>query len=628
MRPSRLAFAPLLALLVAAPARGAIEGSPHDVIPQGYDVVKSSLLEERCSRCHVAKMSTLKAFLPEVPPVLVPAHSAASLVCFSCHDGTTIVSPAVDASMSAFHPDSHGADLTGYEGGADGLPFLTGNRVGCLTCHDPHDNGHRPFLRAGLQELCLACHSKDAEFSRGKENRTGNHIIGTDPVALLRADVPMVVDDAFRIPFPSPYPLRQGRNAGGWHWSLGGHLSGGGAGVIVCVTCHAVHGAEAAVPVQKLLTIEPVNDVANLFCEGCHAGTRGDGKIAPPHPNPGGTTTGRTYHPVDDDKVRGDDRFLETREPKGWPLGGGSPRRLLCTTCHTPHGAMVQTPLLRTPEAPGFCEECHERVPGYHHPTGVLSDTDCGPRIPAAPYGTPQGLACSHCHQAHNAGLGQARETDFVPLLISSAGSGELCALCHPPENPTCGTNEAFQASHFIGDPSLLETYDDKSPPLRREPWPESRLASRFGGDQGLVVGCLSCHAFQKGAVVSGDDGKAGHLLARSGNPVEWPEGGETTYLCSGCHSVDPATGQVKGHSHPMMKANMVKGGMAAIPPMTATPAGHLNCDSCHRPHEATTASGRYILEAARGQSTDPVAIQPKVDYTPVCHGCHTSDSY
>ena len=56
---------------------------------------------------------------------------------------------------------------------------------------------------------------------------------------------------------------------------------------------------------------------------------------------------------------------------------------------------------------------------------------------------------------------------------------------------------------------------------------------------------------------------------------------------------------------------------------MTATPAGRLNCDSCHRPHEAATAGGRYILEAARGQNTDPLAIQPEVDYTPVCHGCH-----
>jgi hypothetical protein len=109
---------------------------------------------------------------------------------------------------------------------------------------------------------------------------------------------------------------------------------------------------------------------------------------------------------------------------------------------------------------------------------------------------------------------------------------------------------------------------------------------------------------------------------------VEWAEGQETIYLCTGCHSVDPATGQVKGHSHPMMKADMVKSGMTVVPPMTATPAGHLNCDSCHRPHEAATAGGRYILEAARGQSTDPLAIQPKVDYTRVCHGCHTSGNY
>jgi len=94
--------------------------------------------------------------------------------------------PAVDASRTAFHPGSHGRDLTGYEvlgGGTDSLPYVTGNRMECVTCHDPHDNGHRPFLRADLEELCVACHSKNTEFGRGKENRTGNHILGTDPVA-------------------------------------------------------------------------------------------------------------------------------------------------------------------------------------------------------------------------------------------------------------------------------------------------------------------------------------------------------------------------------------------------------------------------------------------------------------
>jgi predicted CXXCH cytochrome family protein len=628
---SRRWLLPLLLVLVpASPERAlaTVEGSPHDLNAQGYDVVKTSLPEERCNRCHIASSPVQQDFVPRVPPVLAPAYGAASLLCFSCHDGTTIVSPSVDASRSAFHPASHGSDMAGYEGlgsGMESLPILAGNRMECVTCHDPHENNHRPFLRADLQELCLACHSRYAEFGRGKENRTGNHLLGVDAAATPRAQAPLSIEAAFRTPFPTPYPLQQGKASGSWHWDRGGHLTKGDAGAIGCTSCHAVHGGEQAPPLRHLLTIEPVNDVANLFCEGCHAGTRGDGGAAPPHPNPGGTKTARTYHPVDDDQGNGGGRALETREPKEWPMGGDSPRRLICTTCHAPHAASAQTALLRPTTAPGFCEECHLKVPDYHHPVGNPVDTACVPRIPAAAYGTPEGLACAHCHRAHNAGLGQPDESDFVPLLTDSAVSGALCALCHPPEDPTC---KKGTASHFIGDPTLSDTYDDRTPPLRRDPWPESGLKGRYGGEKDTEIGCLSCHAFRKGAVTSGDDGKSVGLLARSGNPVEWPEGGESTYLCTGCHSVDPATGQVKGHSHPMMKAEIGKQGMSVALPITATPSGHLNCDSCHRPHGAAVASGRYILETARGQNTDPLAIQPKVDYTQVCHSCHSAGSY
>jgi len=621
----------LLLLAVVTPALGAIEGSPHDLNSQGYDVVKSSRLEERCSRCHIASSPALKPFLPEVPPVLAPAYAASSLMCFSCHDGTTIVSPAVDASKTAFHPGSHGNDMTGYEvlgSGTEALPLVSGNRMECVTCHDPHDNEHRPFLRADLEELCLICHSKYAEFGREKENRTGNHLIGTDPVAAPRAEVPLLLAGAFRTAFPAPYPLRQGRDSGGWHWNLGGHLSGGGAGTVGCTTCHAVHGDEEAAPVRKLLTIEPVNDVANHFCEGCHAGTRGDEKSAPPRPNPGGTTTGRTYHPVDDDESNGSGRSLEIREPAGWPFGGGTPRRLLCTSCHASHAAWAGTPLLRTPQtAPDFCEECHEKTPENHHGVGPLTKTACASRIPASPYGKVRELTCAVCHRAHNAGLGQKHEKDYVPLLKASLSTGDLCEQCHPAGNPTCSEKTDYLATHFIGDPALPETYNDANPPLRTVPWPESGLPSVYG-EKGREVTCLSCHTFRKGVVVSGDAGKSRSLLARSGNPVEWSEGQEVIYLCTGCHSVNPATGQVKGHSHPMMKADMVKSGMTVIPPMTATPSGHLNCDSCHRPHEAATAGGRYILETVRGQNTDPLAIQPRVDYTQVCHACHATGSY
>lgn len=617
-----------LLVIVSVPARGAIEGSPHDLIAQGYDVIKVSLQHERCSRCHISSSPALQPLIPEVPPILANSHSAASLGCFSCHDGTTIVSPDVDASRTAFHPSSHGLDLTGYEGlssEAVGLPHLSGKRMECVTCHDPHDNNHRPFLRADLRELCLFCHAKNLEYGRGKENRSGNHLLAPDPLALPRPEAPLKIDAAFRTEFPSPYPLGGGKGNGGWHWESGGHLSLGRTGGVSCATCHAVHGNHSDPPGEKLLALAPVNEVANLFCEGCHAGTRGDGRTAPPYPNPGGTTTARTYHAVDDDESNGTGRVLEIREPPGWPFGGGTPRRLLCTTCHAAHFALAQTSLLRTPaKAPGFCEECHEQVSVFHHPAGVVSETRCGKLMPAPTYGTARLLGCADCHRAHNAGLGQARANDYVPQLLASARSGALCTRCHPPANPTCSERIDYQASHFIGDPTLFDTYNDKAPPLRIEIWPESGLTSVYGGDKDQAVTCLSCHVFRAGAVVSGDGGTARYLFARSGNRQEWLPDGEAHYLCTGCHGARPATAEAeKGHTHPLMVADMKRTGQEPAPPVTATPTGKINCDSCHRPHEARTSGGRYILEAVNGENADPLAIRPQIDFTVLCLGCH-----
>jgi predicted CXXCH cytochrome family protein len=274
--------------------------------------------------------------------------------------------------------------------------------------------------------------------------------------------VPVTIAEDFRTDFPTPYPLQGGKAEGSWHWSLGGHLSAGKTGAMVCGTCHAVHGEEASAPRARLLAVAPVNDVANLFCEGCHDGERQDKKPEPPRPNPGGTKTARTYHAVDDDEANGAGRFLEIKEPEGWPFGGGDPKRLLCTTCHVAHNAWVQTPLLRTSESPGFCEDCHEKVSEWHHVVGETANTGCGAQLPAAPYRNERTLSCARCHEAHNAGFGKAREADYVPLLIAPAVSGELCAICHPSGNPTCTKDTARTASHFLGDPALPTTYANR----------------------------------------------------------------------------------------------------------------------------------------------------------------------
>jgi hypothetical protein len=229
---------------------------------------------------------------------------------------------------------------------------------------------------------------------------------------------------------------------------------------------------------------------------------------------------------------------------------------------------------------------------------------------------------------AHNAGLGEQNEGDYIPILKEPMTSAGYCVSCHSEDDPTCSGTEAGKASHFMGDPTLAETYLDDEPPLRTDPWPESGLKSHYDGDNEQVVGCLSCHAFRPGALISGDDGLSKYLLARAGNPVEWKEGEMDTYLCTGCHSSNPAT-KGSGHTHPLMTADVtLMPGEVPKPPITATPSGKINCDSCHRSHNAPSNGGYYILELVTSENTDPQAIQPKIDFTEVCHSCHESTKY
>ncbi|MDB4285443.1 hypothetical protein N9903_00875 [bacterium] len=448
-------------------------------------------------------------------------------------------------------------------------------------------------------------------------------------------DVPISIHEAFRTPFPKTYPLGGGKNAAGVHWDLGGHLEWGSEGRLTCATCHVVHGDEAEPPASGLLALDPVRESADEFCEGCHRGQRGDGQASPPWPNPGGTVTARTYHPCDDDIGNGAERLVETIDPGGWPFGSAESKPLICTTCHSPHGAAKGTLLLRpAPGGTGFCEACHDQIRlKNHHPVAGLQG-NCFSALSGGPAGEGGGrMLCDSCHRAHNAGFDteggeevkEEVEALYVPILREIWDAVEICAKCHPLDNPTCGKDPLYQASHFIGDPTLPETYDDPEPPLRTTAWPQSGLLSVYGGHSEKAITCLSCHTFKEKGVVSGDDGTAAHLLVNSGNMVEWEEGGEDNYLCTGCHTANPLEG---GGSHPYMDAEVEKLGVELKPPVSITPNGHVNCDSCHRPHEAISSSGVYMLEEVLSENTDSLMIHPKIDFTPLCLKCHDSTKY
>ena len=524
-----MALAAVLAPTGAALA--GVVGSPHDIAAQKYTVMGRQ--EEKrnvCNYCHVPHKAKGAALWPTLPPSLSGWGKVGAL-CYSCHDGVAIANPNVDASNTAFNPRSHGLRLSNLPEGdsvnGSGLPYTSGEQdtIECSTCHNPHDDTYRPFIRAPLTELCQKCHLGRENSGYAINNVEGTHPVHKLPMDEVEGPSPISVAPEFKTQLPLPYPQEDGRYTEGVHWTLGGHLSGGSEGTIECVTCHSVHGKERIGSTNdRLLSMDPVKQDADLFCEGCHRGKRADEQAEPPFPNPGGTTLPRTYHPVDNDRSNGAARIIEITEPQGWEFGKGG--EVLCSTCHKAHRALKGSPILRPPYNGGtFCEECHN-LPFPHHLTSQFGGGEVNSGKPHAKtrqvalppdvapgytYGLPKPnwLYCSSCHRAHNA--------NCTPILAIDCAQGDSCSICvscHPKLNPTWQTDDNFKSTHFTGNPTLSiidkykpngltgavqyttqDGYYDQYPPMNKDPWPESHQKSYFGGVEGNEITCCSCHS-------------------------------------------------------------------------------------------------------------------------------------
>lgn len=702
----------LAAILWPGVSPAGIVSSPHDLEAQDYTFTgearkKSSV----CNYCHVPHKAKGARIWAATPPSL-KAWGEVGPLCYSCHDGVAIVSPNVDASNTAFNPKSHGLLMENLPEGDDvsesGLPYTNGSEalnIECSTCHNPHDNTNRPFIRAPITELCQKCHQRRENSGYNLGNEESTHPVHKEPVDEVEGNSPIEVQDDFKVEFPQDYPSEYGRTALGVHWTLGGHLSEGGGGAMECVTCHSVHGKEGMGPKgEKLLSIDPVMKDSNEFCEGCHRGKRGDDLAEPSFPNPGGTELPRTYHPVDNDESNGAGRIVDIADPDGWVFGESG--EVLCNTCHKAHDALPNSPILRPPNGSDtFCEECHKAENFSHHPTGsTLGGGSISSGKPHADtrqvqipsdflsdgttYGKPEegALYCSSCHRAHNA--------KCEPILVTDCTDGgstcDICLECHPKFNPTWQTDDAFKATHFMGDPSLNEVdlidlvtgepigkqpgYFDQYPPLNFETWPESGLKSIYGGTAsgqgtGAEITCCSCHSFDAGGITAGDADEAPYegtilssgyvesdlttgLLARAGQFKEWLEsdvqqfdiGGNRgsvskvdKYLCTGCHGLTPNThpdAKGEGFTHPMMEAD--GSNIKPTAGIRLTYNQHVNCESCHTPHEADSRGGFLILRETElsfgGASSVSVSGAPnpylirtrkEIEFAPLCQRCH-----
>jgi len=618
-------------------------GDSHDLFTQGYlhaseDQIRSN---PQCRECHISATDN-RPLIWQTVPESIQRYGAIGNQCASCHDGVSMVDRNVDGGMTVFNPESHGFDPEqapiDTDLGSTGLLYVSGSFMTCLTCHDPHMQKYRPFLQVPFEGICQRCHVERELKGIGVENTTGSHPVGVDPFDNTGGPTPIEVDEDFSVPFPKPYPLANAYLSSEGHWTLGGHLSSGSYGRVECSTCHAFHGVEDLGPYQDLLAKDPIKVVSNEVCEGCHQGTRGDGNKEPPYPNPGGTTTGRTYHPLDDDDANGvgwNVAIADTTQRSYYEWGdidADTDRPvLICTTCHVAHNGMENSPALvpiadatKDEGVETFCEICHREPPQGHH--GYADTIVTAGNMPEMLMTNIQNLGhtfgelsydriyCSYCHRAHNAGFGGI-ESDFIPLLVDS--SSEICLNCH-----------GLGVSHFMGDPTLLSTYGKAEPPLYRDLWPETGLHSQYAGstENPTIIICASCHYL----TAAGEEGTnvSYRLLAPAGEDVDWTPGYPEEYLCTGCHGESPAT-VGSGETHPLVEADGFHYPVIPRPldfgetPVSYTDYGGLNCHSCHRAHKADLEGGVYILKIGRGTNINPKAIHPQVMTVELCRSCH-----
>lgn len=260
------------------------------------------------------------------------------------------------------------------------------------------------------------------------------------------------------------------------------------------------------------------------------------------------------------------------------------------------------------------CRGCHEKLSPFHHPTGPEEMNRCISKTPN------EELNCSYCHAAYTA---RNHDREKKPVLTIKNGlltEDDLCLKCHPGDNPTCKDERRGTASHFMGDPTQPETFDDQKPPLKTSPWPLTKLSSKYIGMNGKGISCLSCHVFRKGPDSTLTEPLPYHLLALAGEKYDLGRDRDD-YLCTGCHGLFPGRGR---DIHPLLSATVPSSNAVFVtPPATITENGHLNCLSCHRTHGAMPQGGYYLLKKVEGSNSDPKSIHPQIDIVVLCRLCH-----
>lgn len=416
-------------LATAGIAAAALVNSNHDMVAY-VPLSGTAASQGSCSFCHVPhKAYGDKLFPQSISTTGLPngakdwGTDQVAQICWQCHLSGGNYANA--NNVLPFQVTAHGRDYSNAAG-LSGATYdndtteanmetniygldTTNKLISCASCHNPHDNSKRPFIRdnknaayteGDFDTFCKACHVE--RMKNANELGRTNHPTGTaNGTQVVIADVAGAsnllawgsVSANFRGTWSSlTIDLS---DAAGEHYNLGGKLKAGTTtGEFNCGTCHAVHHNETSDFSQQadgdttvgtaytlpdgydrlaVASIKPGVNAVAAICSGCHdisSATAGPGAGGYSHPF-------QSQQPWD---TSIDAAGVATTY--GAKFGGtlGTDGTLVCQSCHDMHfarlaadSASADPEVARRAMIRVSCNECHaQSARTGHHPTGTV----------------------------------------------------------------------------------------------------------------------------------------------------------------------------------------------------------------------------------------------------------------
>lgn len=657
-------------VMMASSSMAAVTGTPHQ-----FGGAAAYGLCEVCHVPHAADATTNRRLWRVDGSVAVGAAWNVSTIgglCGSCHyTGGAIatytnVNGALpsDQALLAYAATSHARDWTVLTTLADGQdvniaskPYTTGTRIDgnyieCTSCHNPHNDVVRPFLRENTAKagstsgFCADCHL--SRYSTTITNILNVAVADNmHPINVTYTDnggtgVNNGASNFLATPDAALITLVNGVN-NVTPWVLGGKFEGAlsvgtapgawSSGTIGCGTCHSVHDSAAQSVAGNtglwLLAMDN-NGAFNGLCQGCHGGPSNASLTVGPggadHPidmvpgTGGGPTIDKWFNTVG--STRRVERYTAAGagDPDAWPTG--STGNIVCTSCHSAHGSgsefkrltrMLYTDSQSEPNGAAdvpFCQACHgDPSPAGHHSNRYNGWNGAGAGGPSYwPTGVVAGSLGVDCFDCHGGGsFGGAHNGFSFQFTDAQNQYSELCEGCHVSVSGTDKSDPAFDypfpANHLgafdannKGKSHFLGAFTDgaNSINVKRNTWTYGM--SKFGGSRSL--------------------GQSGY-----GAPAGPSDVTGNTLICESCHSVlynfgaDPgyATyGQASGYLNNLLLQNYIEDKDAA-----GLAVGSGLCMGCHNQTDIGNSAANAVADNTIENSADaPLGMHPMTAWT------------